>query len=219
LPDCDGCIKGSDLDLVLPEVPGAVIVDFSSPESSLAAASAAGRHGAFLVVGTTGFNPVQKRALEEAAMHVPLFWSPNMSVGVSVLLKILPQVAALLGDSYDMEVLEIHHNQKKDAPSGTALRLAASMAGVRDWQPTEVMCCRREGLTGERPHREIGIQALRGGDVPGIHTAYFFGPGERIEITHQAHSRDNFAQGALLAARWLHGKAPGALYGMEDMLP
>ena len=119
---------------------------------------------------------------------------------------------------YDVEMMEIHHNRKKDAPSGTALRLAECLAEAKDWSLAESACYHREGIIGERPAKEIGIQTLRGGDVVGVHTVYFMGPGERIEVTHQAHSRENFANGALRAIRWMHGRAPGKLYSMQDIL-
>ena len=214
-----GCLTGSDLDQILPQVKGAVIIDFTSPEASLTTARAAARHGNPQIIGTTGLTPEQRAELEGYAAKTPIFWAPNMSLGVHVLSKILPEVARLLGENYDMEMLEIHHNKKKDAPSGTALRLAEGIAEARGWTLPETACYHREGITGERPHKELGMQTLRGGDVTGIHTAYFFGPGERIEITHQAHSRDNFAQGALQAAKWITGQSAGGLLTMNDMLP
>lgn len=214
-----GCLTGGNLDQILPQARGAVIIDFTSPEASLATARAAARHGNPQIIGTTGLTPEQRSELEGYAGKTPIFWSPNMSLGVHVLSKILPEVARLLGESYDMEMLEIHHNKKKDAPSGTALRLAETMAEARGWTLPETACYHREGIAGERPHKEIGMQTLRGGDVTGIHTAYFFGPGERIEITHQAHSRDNFAQGALQAAKWITRQKAGRLLAMNDMLP
>lgn len=218
LEPLDGCVDGSDLDEVLAVVKQSVIVDFTAPGASLATARAAARHGAAQVVGTTGFTPEELEELRSLARKAPIFWSPNMSVGVNVLLRVLPELVRLLGDQYDMEMLEIHHNKKKDSPSGTALRLAEAMVAARGWTMADAACCCREGIVGERPHKEMGLQALRGGDVVGVHTAYFFGPGERIEITHQAHSRDNFAQGALRAAKWLAGRNAGKLYSMEDLL-
>ena len=199
-------------------VSGAVIVDFTAPGVSLSTAREAARTGAAHVIGTTGFSGEEQAELRELAARTPIFWSPNMSVGVNALLRILPELARLLGDSYDLEMTEIHHNKKKDAPSGTALRLAEALADARDWPFSEVACCRREGIIGERPVREIGIQSLRGGDVVGVHTVYFLGLGERIELTHQAHSRENFASGALRAIRFLHGQKAGKLYGMQDIL-
>ena len=169
-------------------------------------------------MGTTGFSEEEKTELARIAENTPLFWSPNMSVGVNVLLKVLPELTRLLGPDYDVEMMEIHHNRKKDAPSGTALRLAECLAEAREWSLAESARYHREGIIGERPVKEIGIQTLRGGDVVGLHTVYFMGPGERIEVTHQAHSRENFANGALRAVRWMHGRAPGRLYSMQDIL-
>ena len=213
-----GCPAVTDVAALLQKHPKAVIIDFTSPASSLATARAAARTGAAHVVGTTGFSDEERAELARIAEATPLFWSPNMSVGVNVLLKVLPELTRLLGPDYDVEMMEIHHNRKKDAPSGTALRLAECLAEAKDWTLAESACYHREGIIGERPAKEIGIQTLRGGDVVGVHTVYFMGPGERIEITHQAHSRENFANGALRAVRWLHGRAPGRLYTMQDIL-
>jgi 4-hydroxy-tetrahydrodipicolinate reductase len=168
-------------------------------------------------VGTTGLKPAQLAILEEAAKFIPLLQAPNMSVGVNVLLKVLPMLVQMLGPAYDMEMVEIHHNRKKDAPSGTALKLAECMAEARGLVYDEVKRHSRDGIIGERPQDEVGVLAVRGGDVVGDHTAYFFGPGERIEVTHRAHSRETFAQGALRAAKWLSNKQPGKLYGMGDL--
>lgn len=213
-----GCDSGSDIDEVFARVPGGVIIDFTSPEASLANARAAARHGNALVIGTTGLNEEQKAELAELAKTTRIFWAPNMSVGVNVLLKVLPELVRLLGEKYDLEMVELHHNRKKDSPSGTALRLAECLAEARNWDLPEVACYHREGIIGERPHKEIGVQTIRGGDVVGIHTIYCLGPGERIEITHQAHSRENFAQGALRAAVWLASREPGKLYAMSDII-
>ncbi len=213
----EGCFVSSDLGSILARLQGAIIIDFTAPESSVATAAAAAAHGAAQVVGTTGLSEEQQKELAGFAAKTPIFWSPNMSVGINVLVKILPELVRLLGEDYDLEMTEIHHNKKKDAPSGTALRLAEAMLAARNWQLGDACCC-REGMVGERPRREMGLQAIRGGDVVGVHTAYFIGPGERIEVTHHAHSRDNFAQGALRAARWLAGQKPGRLYGMNDLL-
>jgi 4-hydroxy-tetrahydrodipicolinate reductase len=141
-----------------------------------------------------------------------------MSIGVNVLLRILPDLVRMLGTDYDLEMTEIHHNKKKDSPSGTALALARCLADARKWKLDDVANYHREGLINERPHEEIGIQTLRGGDVTGVHTIYALGPGERIEITHHAHSRENYAQGALRAAAWLYNQKPGKLYSMLDVL-
>ncbi len=213
-----GCLAGSDVNAILPQVPGAVIIDFTAPEATMVTARAAVRHGNPMVIGTTGFSAEQKAELEQLALSGKLFWSPNMSVGINVLLEILPRLVRMLGPDYDLEMVELHHNRKKDSPSGTALRLAECLADARDWDLKDVACYHREGIIGERPKKEIGIQAVRGGDVVGVHTVYFMGAGERIEVTHQAHSRENFAQGALRAARWIGGCTPGKLYSMSDIL-
>ena len=218
LAPVDGCADGDSLEAVLAGIERPVIIDFTAPASSVATAKIAATHGAGQVIGTTGFAEQELADLRACAEKTPIFWSPNMSVGVNVLLKILPELVRLLGENYDMEMVEIHHNKKKDSPSGTALRLAEAMVKARDWDLKDVACCHREGIVGERPKKEMGLQAVRGGDVVGVHTAYFLGPGERIEVTHQAHSRENFAQGALRAAKWLAGQKAGWLYSMEDML-
>ncbi len=212
-----GDVAQGSLEEVLAVQSGAVIIDFTAPEASIGHATLAAAHGASMVIGTTGFTEAQKEVLQGLAVKTPLFWAPNMSVGVNVLLKVLPELVRLLGESYDMEMVELHHNRKKDSPSGTALRLGECLAEARGWQLGEVMNAHREGIIGERPHKEIGIQTVRGGDVVGVHTMYFMGPGERIEVTHQAHSRETFAQGALRAARWLSGQKAERLYSMPDI--
>lgn len=213
-----GCVDSDDLETVLSTVRKGVIIDFTAPSLSVSTAKLAAEHGVAHVIGTTGLSELDVAAIAVCAKETPLFWSPNMSVGVAVLCKILPELVRMLGEGYDMELLEIHHNKKKDAPSGTALRLAEVMTKARGWNLKDVACCHREGIVGERPHKEMGLQTLRGGDVVGVHTAYFFGQGERIEVTHQAHSRDNFAQGALRVAEWLATQPAGRLYTMEDIL-
>ena len=212
------CPAGSAAEAVFTQAGKACVVDFTSPDSSLQTARVAARMGLPMVIGTTGINKAQMGELESLALQTPLFWSPNMSIGVNVLRRMLPQIAKLLGDNYDMEVVEIHHKHKKDAPSGTALYLAESLAQGRGWNLEETACYHREGLTGERPHKEIGMQTLRGGDVVGVHDVYFLGQGERIQISHQAQSRECFAQGALRASQWLMEQTPGKLYSMQDML-
>lgn len=212
------CPAETNVATLLRRHPKAVIIDFTAPASSLATARAAAQTGAAHVIGTTGFSDEDRAELARIAATTPIFWSPNMSVGVNVLLKVLPELTRLLGLDYDVEMMEIHHNRKKDAPSGTALRLAECLAEAKNWNLAESACYHREGIIGERPVKEIGIQTLRGGDVVGVHTVYFMGPGERIEVTHQAHSRENFANGALRAVRWMHGRAPGKLYSMQDVL-
>lgn len=213
-----GCASGGSLDAVLPKAKGAVIIDFTAPEASLDMVRVAKAHGNPAVIGTTGLSKAQQAELEAAAREIPLFWAPNMSVGVNVLLKVLPELVRMLGPDYDLEMFEVHHNRKKDAPSGTAIKMAQCLAEARGWDYDQVKNYGREGLTGARPAEEIGVQTLRGGDVVGEHTVFFFGPGERVEVTHRAHSRETFARGALRAARWLAGQKPGRLYGMADLL-
>jgi len=213
----EDCEVSDCLEELLPKVPGAVIIDFTSPESSVATGKLAAKFGNPVVIGTTGLNKEEVADLEESAKKAPIFWAPNMSVGVNVLLKVLPQLVKALGENYDMEMVETHHKMKKDSPSGTALKLAQCLAEARDWDYDEVKKHCRDGIIGERPHEEIGVQTLRGGDVVGDHTMYFFGPGERIEVTHRAHSRDTFASGALRVAKWISQQKPGKLYAMADM--
>ncbi len=216
--DSMDCLVSADLDEVLPKFPRAVVVEFTSPEATLEHVAICKRHGNPIVIGTTGLKPDQLAIVEEAARYVPVLLAPNMSLGVNVLLKVLPMLVKMLGPAYDMEMMEIHHSRKKDSPSGTALKLAECMAKARGWEYDEVKKHSRDGIIGERPEKELGVMALRGGDVVGDHTAYFFGPGERIEVTHRAHSRENFAGGALRAAKWLARQNPERLYSIADLL-
>lgn len=216
--DYDGCMISDCLEELLPQVPGAVVIDFTSPESSVAMAKIAAKNGNPAVIGTTGLDKAQQTELEISAKDAPLFWAPNMSVGVNTLLKVLPMLVQALGPDYDMEMVETHHKMKKDSPSGTALKLAQCLAEARGWDYDDVKKHCRDGIIGERPKNEIGVQTLRGGDVVGDHTAFFFGPGERIEVTHRAHSRETFASGALRAAKWLAQQKPGKLYAMADVI-
>jgi len=211
------CVVSSDLEEVLAKAPRAVVVEFTTPEATVEHVRECKKHGNPMVIGTTGLKPEQAAIVAAAAKDIPLLLAPNMSVGVNVLLKILPQLVQMLGPAYDMEMMEIHHGRKKDSPSGTALKLAQCLAEARGWVYDEVKRHARDGIIGERPQKELGVMALRGGDVVGDHTAYFFGPGERIEIKHQAHSREVFAHGALRAAKWLTKQQPGRLYSIGDM--
>ncbi|MFW5734799.1 MAG: 4-hydroxy-tetrahydrodipicolinate reductase [Oceanidesulfovibrio sp.] len=212
------CLVSSDLNEVLPKLPGAVVIDFTAPESTVQSAKICAVHGNPLVAGTTGLNVEQQKEMQDAAASAPILWAPNMSVGVNVLLEVLPRLVQLLGEAYDMEMVELHHNKKKDAPSGTALKLAECLAEARGWSLSETGNYCREGIIGARPDKEIGVQTIRGGDVVGVHTVYFLGPGERIEVTHQAHSRETFAQGAIRAAKWIATRKAGRLYSMADVL-
>jgi 4-hydroxy-tetrahydrodipicolinate reductase len=170
-----------------------------------------------MVIGTTGFTEEELIRLKSLATHIPCVFSPNMSVGINVLVNIVGKIAKSLGESYNIEVIEAHHNKKKDAPSGTALKLAEALADGMEWDLQEVGVYARHGITGERQTREIGMQTIRAGDIVGDHTILFGGPGERIEITHRAHTRDTFARGALRAAAWVVNK-PAGLYSMADVL-
>jgi 4-hydroxy-tetrahydrodipicolinate reductase len=193
------------------------VIDFSMPASSLAALRAAAEQGIAYVCGTTGFSPAEQVELATLAKRLPLVLAPNFSVAVNVLAHLVGEAARLLGPGFDAEIVELHHAAKRDAPSGTALRLAAAIAAARGQDLGAVLVEAREGDTGARPPGTIGVQALRGGDSPGEHTVLLVGRGERLELVHRAATRDHFAAGALRAARWAHGRAPG-FYGMEDVL-
>lgn len=196
---------------------GDVLVSFAIPEASVAHVRLAAEKGMAAVVGTTGFSDTQRGEIAGFGDSIACVLAPNMSVGVNVSFRLIEEAARLLGDDYDIEVIETHHNQKIDAPSGTAVRMGEILARVTGKQYPEDAVFHREGQTGIRPEGVIGMQTLRGGDVPGEHTVYFFGMGERVEITHRAGSRDNFAAGAVRAIRWVADKSPG-IYGMEDVL-
>ena len=205
----------SDIEALLS--PNAVVIDFSAPQASLAALEAVKRKGAAMVICTTGFSAEQKKIINDAAKVSPLVFTPNMSVGATLMFRVAEMVAKVLGPDYDAEIIEAHHNQKKDAPSGTALGFAEAVARGHQVNLSEKANYGREGLTGARPRGEIGIHAVRGGDIVGDHTVLFAGEGERIELKHMAHSRMTFAQGAVKAAIYLKGRAPG-LYTMFDVL-
>jgi 4-hydroxy-tetrahydrodipicolinate reductase len=194
-----------------------VWIDFSTPAASVANARAAAAAGAAIVIGTTGLSAADKDAIAGAARAVPVVLAPNMSVGVNVLLGLVAQAARALGPSYDLEIVEAHHRAKRDAPSGTALRLAEALAEATGRNLAATARYARQGDVGPRTAEEIGIQTIRGGDVVGDHTVFFLGTGERIELTHRATSRDTFAQGAVRAALWLSGKSP-RVYEMKDVL-
>lgn len=194
-----------------------LLIDFTSPVATLQNLAAAAQAGKPAVVGTTGLNESERAKIAEFAKQIPLVFAPNTSVGVNLLFKLTQQVAKTLGLDYNVEIVETHHNQKADAPSGTAVRLAERAAEGLGLQFPDEAVFGREGITGKRPLRQIGIHTLRGGDVVGDHTVAFIGQGERIELTHKAHSRDTFARGALVAARFAAKAKPG-LYDMQDVL-
>jgi 4-hydroxy-tetrahydrodipicolinate reductase len=194
-----------------------VVIDFTSFEASVHHAALCADRGVALVVGSTGFTREARARVEEAARKVPIVLSPNMSVGVNVMFALVREAARILGDGYDVEIMEMHHKKKKDAPSGTAMRLAEVAAQALGRDPVKDLAFSRHGMIGERPTKEIGVQTLRGGDVVGEHTVFFAGEGERLEVTHRATSRDQFAMGAVRAARWVTGK-PAGLYDMAKVL-
>ena len=194
-----------------------VLIEFSIPEATLAHLELVAASGARAVIGTTGFSPAQREQIATLGRRTAIMLAPNMSVGVNVAYQALALVSKALGDDYDVEITETHHRFKKDAPSGTALKMAEVVAGALGRDLAKVAVYGREGLPGERTRNEIGVLSLRSGDVVGEHTVSFGALGERIEITHKAHSRDTFARGALRAARWLAGRGPG-LYSMQDVL-
>jgi 4-hydroxy-tetrahydrodipicolinate reductase len=191
-----------------------VVIDFSVASAAATLFALAPRHGVAVVSGTTNLDGAAERALEQAALKVPVLWAPNMSLGVQVLAELVEHAVRRLGAAFDVEIVELHHRRKVDAPSGTALRLARA---ARTARPDLRERSAREGHVGARPDEELGVWGVRGGDVVGDHTVYLLGPGERLELVHRATSRDVFAQGALVAARFLHGKAPGR-YSIADVL-
>lgn len=194
-----------------------VVVDFSHANAAAAICRVCREANKPLVTGTTGHSDEERASLEEASKSVPIVLSPNFSVGVNALFWLTRNAAELLGDNFDSEIVETHHRLKKDAPSGTARRLADILCEARKLDYVKNVAHGREGMVGERPSAEIGIHSIRGGDVVGDHTVIFAGSGERIELTHRAASRETFAIGALRAASWIIGRPP-ALYTMEDVL-
>lgn len=197
---------------------GDVIIDFTFHTASVHFAQLAATHGKAMVIGTTGLNADELTHISElAADRFPCVQSPNMAVGVNVLFKLVEKTAAILGDAYDVEIIEAHHRMKKDAPSGTALKLGQMAAAGLGRDLAEVGVMERNGIIGERTRTEIGIQTLRGGDIVGEHTVYFAGAGERLELVHRATNRDNFARGAALAAAWVVAQ-PKGMYSMFDVL-
>jgi 4-hydroxy-tetrahydrodipicolinate reductase len=193
------------------------VIDFSFHEVTPGLARLCAERGASLVVGTTGHSAEEEAVVREVSARVPVVFAPNFSVGVNALFWLAQQAARALGPDFDMEVVEMHHRLKKDAPSGTAKRLAEVVAEARGLSYAKDARHGREGLVGERGRDEIGVHAVRGGDVVGDHTVHFAAMGERVELTHRASSRDTFARGALRAARWTQGRAPG-FYDMQDVL-
>jgi 4-hydroxy-tetrahydrodipicolinate reductase len=217
-----GLPAGGTLTLITDDLPAAlkagdVLIDFTFPEISLANLRVCAELGKPAVIGSTGFSKEQLAEVGTLVQKIPCILSPNMSVGVNVCFKVLADIAKTLGNEFDVEIVESHHRMKKDAPSGTAVRMGEVVAGALGRDYRRAAKYHREGITGERTKEEIGMQTIRGGDIVGEHTVYFIGMGERIELTHRAHTRDMFARGAVRAAKWLVGKKPG-LYDMQDVL-
>ncbi len=210
-----GVIVAENLEAVIGQ--GDVIIDFTFHEATVNHARTAAKFQRPMVIGTTGLSPDEMGEIKALARVFPCVLAPNMSVGVNLLYGLIEMAARTLGDDYDIEIVEAHHRMKKDAPSGTALQLGRVAAAAVGRDLTEVGVYARHGMIGERSRKEIGIQTVRAGDIVGEHTVLFGGVGERIEITHKASSRDTFAKGAVRAAKWVAGKAPG-LYDMQDVL-
>lgn len=204
--DLERCVQGSQ-----------VIIDFSSPESSLAALKIAAKHKTALVVGTTGFSADEEREFQKHAKEIACVRSPNMSAGVNLLFKLVNDAASILKIGYDVEIVEAHHRAKKDAPSGTAKKILEIIARVLGRDPQKDAVSGREGRAGARMPNEIGVFSVRAGDIFGDHTVLFAGEGERLELIHRAHSREPFARGALRAASFAASAKPG-LYTMQDVL-
>jgi 4-hydroxy-tetrahydrodipicolinate reductase len=196
---------------------GDVIINFSNPDASLESLRFARETGLAIVIGTTGFRQEQMEKVKAISKDVRCVLAPNMSVGMNLMFRIVQDVARVLGPEYDIEILEAHHRLKKDSPSGTAVKLGELIAGAVGRNLDQVGVYGRKGMIGERTKEEIGMQVIRAGDIVGEHTVLFGGPGERLEIIHRAHSRDNFARGAIKAALWVVNQ-PNGLYDMQDVL-
>lgn len=194
-----------------------VLIDFSVPECTMQSLEVCRTYGKAMVVGTTGLDDNQKQKLQEAGKEIAIVFSPNMSVGVNLCLELLQTAAKMLGDDYDVEIIEAHHRHKIDAPSGTALRMGEVVAKSLGRNINECAVYGRQGHTGERDKKTIGFETIRAGDIVGEHTVMFCGMGERIEITHKATSRMTFAKGAIRAAIWVAAQEKG-LYDMQDVL-
>jgi 4-hydroxy-tetrahydrodipicolinate reductase len=190
-----------------------VLIDFTRPEGTLAHL----QHAKAMVIGTTGFSDSQKKAIEQAGKRIPIVMAANFAVGVNATYKLAETAAKILGDGYDVEIIEAHHRHKVDAPSGTALKLGEVVAKALNRKLSDVAAYGREGDTGERPGKQIGFHSIRGGDIVGEHTVMFAGPGERVEVTVRSLSRATYAVGALRAAKFLKNKGAG-LYDMSDVL-
>jgi 4-hydroxy-tetrahydrodipicolinate reductase len=213
----DVSVSGRHEDLSKLDAAWDVAIDVSLPEGTLTIIDRCAAGGIPLVIGTTGHSAAQIEQIRAASRRIAVLLSPNFSIGVNLLFWLAERTSEILGPEFDPEILELHHRQKKDSPSGTAKRLAQIIAKTRELEYDKAARHGRKGSLGERTRDEIGIHALRGGDIVGEHTLFFAGAGERIELTHRASSRDVFARGALRAARWLIGKTPN-WYDMQDLL-
>jgi 4-hydroxy-tetrahydrodipicolinate reductase len=196
---------------------GDVVIDFTQFEASLEHLKTAAAKGKAIVIGSTGFTAEAMQKAREFAKNTKCVLAPNMSVGVNVMFKVLDYLAGILGNDFDVEIIEAHHNLKKDSPSGTAVKMAQILAQSLGRDLDKVGVYERKGMIGARTKEEIGIQTIRAGDIVGEHTVIFGGIGERLEFIHRAHSRDNFAKGAIRAAKWIIGQKNG-LYDMQDVL-
>jgi 4-hydroxy-tetrahydrodipicolinate reductase len=210
-----GVVVDSDLMQVIDG--GDVIVDFTVPKVAMKSMEIGVDSHLAVVIGTTGFSPDDRNRISAVAPRTRCVMAPNMSVGVNVMFKIVEETARVLGEDYDVEIIEAHHHFKKDAPSGTAMKLGETIAGARGQNLEQVGVWSRKGLIGERTPAEIGMAVIRAGDIVGEHTVIFGGLGERLEVIHRAHSRDNFARGAVKAALWVV-EQPNGLYDMQDVL-
>lgn len=207
--------QGDDLRAVIGQ--GEVVIDFSSHNATPGIAALCAEHKKAMVIGTTGHSEQERTQITEFSARIPVVLASNFSTGVNALFWLTRKAAEILGPGYDLEIVEMHHRLKRDAPSGTARTLAEILADVRKQQLEKVARHGRSGIVGERTADEIGIHSVRGGDVVGDHTVIFAAPGERVELTHKASTRENFAKGALRAAAWVVGQKPG-LYDMQDVL-
>ena len=209
-----GVDEGDDLGAIIDDCD--VVIDFSLHGATGSCAAICAEHGKALVIGTTGHTDEEKASILAHQNTIPVVWASNYSTGVNTLFWLTRKAAEILGDDYDLEVVEMHHRHKMDAPSGTAATLGEILLEVRN-QQKNALRHGREGIVGARTDEEIGMHSLRGGDVVGDHTVIYAGAGERLELTHKAASRETFANGALRAAQWANGKEPG-LYSMQDVL-
>jgi 4-hydroxy-tetrahydrodipicolinate reductase len=207
--------QGDDLSSAIDECD--VVIDFSFHSSTPAFAELCATHTKALIIGTTGHTEAEQSKIKSQKSKIPIVWSSNYSTGVNTLFWLTRKAAEILGPAFDLEIIEMHHRMKKDAPSGTAKSLAEILADVRKQQLEKVARHGRLGIVGERTASEIGIHSIRGGDVVGDHTVIFGNTGERLELTHKASSRDTFANGALRAAQWVVKRQPG-IYDMQDVL-